>query len=62
MIDYGYVAQEHTRVLQQIKAYESDKQVEPTDQLTLSCQLSPNGVESCNEYVDEVPNVELVRN
>ena len=51
-VDYSHVTQEHTRILHLIKSQESERQVEPTDKVTLSCQLAGR-LEACNDYIDE---------
>lgn len=59
VVDYGKISQEHTHILQQIKSHESERQTEPTDQITLSCNLSSR-VEACDDYVED-PESKLAR-
>jgi hypothetical protein len=43
---------EHKKILQRIKSQEENKTEEPTEQATLSYQLSST-MEICNDYVED---------
>lgn len=46
------MGKDHARILSQIKQFEDERQVEPTDSIKLQCDLQ-KFLEETNEYVED---------
>jgi hypothetical protein len=49
------MGKDHARILSQIKQFEDERQVEPTDSIKLQCDLQ-KFLEETNEYVEDPRN------